>query len=347
MDIQQADIQQAGTQLDRPQLDEAQLDEAQKVEAQQVDVQQKKPTEKPLNKLLNHPNLWRAKHLQSSRPEQPGIDTGYADLDALLPGSGWPSNGLVEFLLPCTGIGELRMLAPALKTLSQTENRWVAWVNPPFVPYAPALESVGIDISKILLIHPPQSMAAQPNTQSNNRSHKSNKPNNKPSNKHWQDTMWSLERAAKSGACSVVLAWVDEKHLTLRDTQRLQNAARQGQTLVCLMRPQIAVQQASMAELRIALQASEVNGQIKLDIIKRRGGWPVNNLLLPIATTTGTQHREHKEIYEQLSLWRTSISNPTGTDPKTQSAANEALATEKASHSMRLSDVHAPQPAIH
>ena len=60
----------------------------------------------------------------------------------------------MELLLPCAGIGELRLLMPALRALSNTQNRWLAWINPPFIPYAPALQAAGIESSKILLIHP-------------------------------------------------------------------------------------------------------------------------------------------------------------------------------------------------
>ncbi len=105
------------------------------------------------------------------------------------------------------------LLVPALQQLSRSEDRWLTWINPPFIPYAPALQSVGIDTSKILLIHP--------------RTH--------------ADTLWALERTCKSGSCSIALAWLDEKKLKLKDTQRLQIAAKQGRTLTCLFRPETAL----------------------------------------------------------------------------------------------------------
>ncbi len=225
-------------------------------------------------KLLQHPDLWRAGQL--AKTQNTGTQTGYAALDAHLPEQGWPTAGLVEFLLTSAGVGELRLLAPALKTLSRDQHRWIAWVNPPFIPYAPALEAVGININKILLIHPQNHL----------------------------DTLWSIERACKSGTCSVVLGWADEKKLKLKDTQRLQVAAKQGNTLTCLFRPQTAQAQASMAELRLGLQAHPQPGQLRLDIVKRRGGWPVSGMTLSIAETTQTQHRQLQDITEQLSLWR-------------------------------------------
>ncbi|MEM7099814.1 MAG: translesion DNA synthesis-associated protein ImuA [Pseudomonadota bacterium] len=262
-----------------------------------------------LTQLLDHPDLWRAKHLSSPGEESQGLATGYAELDTHLPGNGWPNAGLVEFLLSSAGIGELRLLVPTLKALSQYENRWIAWVNPPFIPYAPALASIGIDVSKILLIHPTRNSKSGISGISG--------ISKAQQDKRWQDTMWSLERAAKSGSCSAVLAWVDEKRLGLRETQRLQNAAKQGQTLTCLMRPDTAAQQASMAELRIQLHCANQPGTVSLDILKRRGGWPVSDLLLPIAETTGTQHRNVREIHEQLTLWRAEM--PEQSDPEVNS----------------------------
>jgi len=229
--------------------------------------------------LLRHPHLWRADQLIQAPDALP---SGFANLDEHLPGGGWPRAGLSEFLLPTTGIGELRLLAPALKVLSEQEERWLAWINPPFIPYAPALNALGIDISKILLVHP----------------------------KNHQDALWALERATRSGTCSMVLAWLDEKQLKVKDTQRLQLAAKQGHTFVCLFRPKTAALLHSMAELRLemALINSEADsgakpgvepGILEVSINKRRGGWPVTGLRVQVAAS-----RRPEDLPEQLSLWR-------------------------------------------
>jgi hypothetical protein len=101
-----------------------------------------------------------------------------------------------------------------------------------------------------------------------------------------------------------VLAWVDEKKLKLKDTQRLQIAAKQGGTLACLLRPVEAQQQASMAELRLALQPTEQTGAVNVDVCKRRAGWPLQNLFLNFAEATNTQHLSTAEIQVQLAQWR-------------------------------------------
>ena len=138
-----------------------------------------------------------------------------------------------------------------------------------------------------------------------------------------------------------MLAWVDEKHLTLRDTQRLQNAAKQGNTLVCLMRPSVAATQASMAELRLSLRPAASAGTVELDIVKRRGGWPVENLLLDVAQVTDTQHRTAQEIREQLTLWRAGSMPALKSDP--QSADQSAFSPG----SLIGADSQTSQPAVH
>jgi hypothetical protein len=237
-----------------------------------------------LSSLLHHPELWRAGQLERS-PE--ALPSGFPALDEHLPGGGWPRGGLAEFLLATAGVGELRLLVPVIRALSRDEARWVAWINPPFLPYAPALQALGVDVGKILLIHP----------------------------KTHQQTLWALERASRSGTCSMALAWLDERQLELKDTRRLQLAARRGRTLTCLFRPEQAASVNSMAELRLEVAPAEPDAQgpdMKLDSItvnirKRRGGWPVSGIRLRISDEPGPA-----DIREQLSLWRSTGPHPDG-----------------------------------
>lgn len=228
-------------------------------------------TQQALSRLLRHPQLWRAGQLGET-PET--ISSGFAALDACLPGGGWPRAGLTELLLGTAGIGELRLLMPALRALSREQPRWIVWVAPPFLPYAPALEAGGVDVRRILLIQP--------------ASH--------------QEALWALERASRSGTCSLALAWLDERQLTLTDTRRLQLAARQGRTLTCLFRPEQAAALNSLAELRVRMQPAQ-SGSVLLDICKRRGGWPVQALSVELSAALGSPPGPD-DIHQQLALWR-------------------------------------------
>ncbi len=207
--------------------------------------------------------LWRARQLDLPRPEsQP---TGYQALDQTLAAGGWPRQGLVELLLPRPGIGELRLLAPALAKLSQ-QSRWLLWVNPPQLPYAPALAAMGIDISKILMVH----------------------------TKQHQDALWTLEQALKSGTCAAALGWLDERQLDNSRLRRLQLAARQGDALVWLCRPDNAANQASMAALRLRLgKAATATDSLQLTVLKQPGGWAGAQLQLelqPALPQSASQH---------------------------------------------------------
>ena len=219
--------------------------------------------------LLRHPELWRAGEIGGPSGAVAATATGFDALDTHLPGNGWPQAGLVELMLSTAGIGELRLLVPALRTLSRAA-RWVAWVNPPFIPYAPALAALDIDVSKILLVHP----------------------------KRPEQALWAMEQASKSGTCSAVLGWLDERRLTHTATRRLQLAAKQGQTLGCLFRPAPAADSASMAELRLQLEPA-AEGALGVSIVKRRGGWPVSGLRISVDAQLGAA-----DIEKRLAFWR-------------------------------------------
>jgi protein ImuA len=78
-----------------------------------------------------HPSLWRGTQL--ARGVGKTVDTGYAALSAELPGGGWPVGSLVELLVQQPGVGEIRLLQPALGTVIK---RPVALIQAPHVPNA-------------------------------------------------------------------------------------------------------------------------------------------------------------------------------------------------------------------
>ncbi len=209
-----------------------------------------------LEKLLENPRVWRG---SSQAAVRAGLASGYPKLDRCLPGGGWPLEALTEILIGQYGIGELRLLMPALARLSAEETQahcgehsepgWIAWVAPPFQPYAPALQQCGVDLSRMLIVRP----------------------------KDDSELLWSAEQALSSGTCAAVLLWPD----TLDDqaSRRLQLAAEKGHSWAIAFRPLSARQQPSAAALRLELQST---GQgTCVHILKSRGGRPavLNNLL--------------------------------------------------------------------
>jgi hypothetical protein len=188
--------------------------------------------------LLAHPSVWRGR----SRAAVETFSTGFAALDAGLPGGGWPRHGLVEILTPRPGVGELYLLLPALAALSRaTPARWCTWVSPPHEPFAPALQAHGIALERMLLV----------------RTHL---------------PLWAYEQALRSGACAMALAWLPRA--SPRAIRRLQLAAEQGRTLGVLYRSQRFAHLASPAMLRVLLDPMTGPGTqgARVRLLKSRGG---------------------------------------------------------------------------
>ena len=93
----------------------------------------------------------RLEHMERRRadghandPARPiAVPTGFAELDAALPGGGWPVGAITELMPETQGIGELSLLMPALAHLSRA-GRYLAWIAPPCLPYPPALVQHGL-----------------------------------------------------------------------------------------------------------------------------------------------------------------------------------------------------------
>jgi len=205
------------------------------------------PSNKSLSGLLQATGLWRASNIDvEGRAASQLPTTGYPELDNELPGSGWPADGVTELLLNPEGIGEFRLLAPALARLSQEENRWLLLVSPPYIPYAPALAQMGIDLTRVLISQP----------------------------KNSRDYLWVLEKSLSSRSCSAVMAW--PRNIQEKQIRRLQLASKEGRCWNILFRPELASNNASPAELRLRLRPAgqqSDNAALQVKIVKRRGRW--------------------------------------------------------------------------
>ena len=188
--------------------------------------------------------MWRGKVATAARAV---IPTGFCELDRALPGGGWPLGAITEILVDGYGIGELGLLMPALAALTKEDpakpKKWVAWIAPPFMPYAPALQQHGVNIDRVLMIHPTAGVKSR---------------------------LWAIEQAVRSGSSAAVLAWV----ATANDVilRRLQLAAEEQACWVLLFRPASARLQRSPAALRVLL--SRAREATHLEIVKCRGGRP-------------------------------------------------------------------------
>jgi protein ImuA len=69
------------------------------------------------------------------------VETGHSALSARLPGGGWPAGNLTELLLQQPGIGEVRLLGPALASVARQR---VIMLEPPHPLQAIALAALGL-----------------------------------------------------------------------------------------------------------------------------------------------------------------------------------------------------------
>lgn len=200
-----------------------------------------------LEALLKLPNTWQA----SRGPRlQAVIPTGYPQLDQALHQQGWPQAATTELLLEQPGFGELGLLLPGLLA-RQPLAPWLVMIAPPYQPFAPALVQAGIDLQRLLIVQPRDS----------------------------KELLWCASQCLASGACSAVLTWSLEQTIRDRDLRRLQQAATAGNCWHLLFRHQREQLQTSPSALRIHLRP-ETEGQLQLQIIKQRGGWAGQTLML-------------------------------------------------------------------
>src|SRR5881394_1449643 len=97
-----------------------------------------------------HPALWLGHQL--GRQTDHAVSSGFAALDAQLPGGGWPRRVLSELLLPHPGVGEVRLLCASLAAVQQA-GRLVMMFDPPHLLSAWALTQLGLDVAQLLVVH--------------------------------------------------------------------------------------------------------------------------------------------------------------------------------------------------
>lgn len=171
-----------------------------------------------LDALLRQQRVWKGRGEAAPAAAQP---TGHAQLDAMLPGGGWPEAALSEILLAAPGEGELQLLWPTLARLTRAGER-IVLVAPPYIPYPHAWLQAGVDLRWMTLIDAPA-----------------------------REALWAAEQCLRSGSCAAVLCW--PQRIDDRGLRRLQLAAATGQTLGFACRSLREAVNPSPAALRLAV----------------------------------------------------------------------------------------------
>src|SRR5258706_3787644 len=149
--------------------------------------------------LEQHP-VWRGSALA---PVCEKVSSSYAELDAQLPGGGWPCGALTEILGDAQGVGELQVVLPALAALTAAGKR-VVWLAPPHLPYAPALAAAGVDLTQLTVVRAPGRL----------------------------DALWAAEQVLRARPCRALVAWL--RHARYDELRRLAVAAAASRPFVPL-----------------------------------------------------------------------------------------------------------------
>src|SRR5690554_4637498 len=217
-----------------------------------------------LNTLMQDSRIWRGRRpVHSPQPAEP---TGHQVLDNHLDGIGWPRGALSECLLDSPGIGELHLLLPLMHRLSHTDKK-IFWLNPPNIPYAPALLRKGVNLDQVVIVHADTK----------------------------NDFLWTLENCLRSPVTGLVMAWPGR--LAPRDTRRLQLAAEAGNNLCVLFRERCYAQQHSSAALRLELEPGE-HQELNVSVLRRRGSWAGQHCSLSMANRAGLSVYEVSHVIQ-------------------------------------------------
>ena len=187
-------------------------------------------------------HVWRTGELGSASLQTVG--TGYAVLNGVLPGGGWPQGALVEVLQPQAGQHEWGLVAPALARVQAQAPGWMVLVGAPYLPFGPALGARRLDMQRLLCVQADPGQAPA--------------------------LLWATREALQCADVAAVLAWLpDARSAHLR---RLQIAAHANHKLLFVFRPLRAQNESSPAPLRLLMEGTTGDaGNLSVTVLKRRG----------------------------------------------------------------------------
>ncbi len=193
------------------------------------------PTSAILNQLLGRGDIWVGCAKQTVARNT--VSSGVELLDTMLLG-GWPLGSLLEICLQGATGAEWILLS---KSLAAQGSRPIFLLNPPMIPFGPALVEMGIDLNRVFVV----------------------RTDNKVS---FVNAFVELARASH---CSALLAWQPKESLTYTELRKFLLACSGGNGLYSLIRPASAQRESSPATLRLAVSVHGLD--LKLSIFKQRG----------------------------------------------------------------------------
>jgi protein ImuA len=181
------------------------------------------------------------------------LSSGFAALDAELPGGGWPCQALSEVLSPQQSVLEWRLIGPTLRDVVSRGGNVVV-VGPPKTPHLPGLHHTGIDEKHLVWVQ-----AEAP-----------------------AERLWCTEQLVKSGSCGALVAWLPQARP--EQIRRLQVCAQACDGPTFLFRPAAAQHESSAAPLRV-IATFGIDWEIRVHVVKRRG--PAHDGLVRLSSVPG------------------------------------------------------------
>lgn len=191
--------------------------------------------------------LWRAD--QIGRSTTAVLSTGFATLDAELPGGGWPCQSLTELLQPQPTVAEWRLLGAAIRQV-MAKGQDLVVVGPPKSPHLPGLRHIGVDERHLVWI--------QTDTPA--------------------ERLWVTEQLIRANAAGLLVSWLPQARQ--EQIRRLQVCAQSCDGPVFLCRPAAAEHEASAATLRVQLRIG-ADWELQVRLLKRKGATHEGVIHLP------------------------------------------------------------------
>ena len=191
------------------------------------------------------------------------LSTGLAPLDLLLPGGGVKPGTLLEWLAEGEGSGAGTVaLSVGASLLNAGGTLVVIDLQQEFYP--PAARALGIDLDRVVLVHPA----------------------------HEADALWAWEQALRCPAAAAVLGWVER--LNGRVFRRLQLAVEAGGGVGLMLRGSIARTQPAWAEARLLVRpcpSTTFSGRrLRVELLYGRGTTQGGSVEVEITDDKGTLH---------------------------------------------------------
>ncbi|MDO3386335.1 translesion DNA synthesis-associated protein ImuA [Gilvimarinus sp. SDUM040013] len=192
-----------------------------------------------IEQLLQQRRIYRGGQLAPPAAVHP---SGFTELDNAL-GGGLPGSGVCR-IQSDTGIGELRLLAPYLRS---ADGELLVLINPPGALCPDFWAEAGFSCEQLYAVYGDNKQA-----------------------------LWSAKQCLQSGCCVSVLLW--QRDISVADIKRLQLASTEGRCALWLLQSAGRANQSLPLTLSLALAPTH-NG-LEVRVTKRKGGWPTGPIQL-------------------------------------------------------------------